>query len=355
MNNETAITNSNSSSALPQPTAIQPASVSAEDIRHASIEKLNALYSESVTKSAALVQSMIGIGECVVEILNSCAASGGVFSNPKKAWGLLECGGKIPFGWVQALRYKKIYEQRDALQAKFQELGINLTVEKAYRLLGGLDEKAELAKKKEAVPFVGTVFGVDSQMLVKRRSELAHDIEASKSELNQLVEKLKGLEELDSAYTYVQSFLAQPNLLVRRPTSLAKIIRPFSKVSAENEAVEGFYRIIQMCAQCYNGSVPDSGLSQERCEEYRVWLITTLAGDQSQLLIKLEEFVRNPAKAMSESSGFEEHYAQILIIKNEAKQKRAAEEKAYRDAERAALARARKEFQMNFRRIPVAN
>jgi hypothetical protein len=326
------------------PTVTEPASVSADEIRDASIEKLNALYRDCVTKSASLVQSMIGVGECVVEIINTCVAPSGVFSNPKQGWKLLEVSGNVPFGWVQALRYKKIYEQRDALQAKFQELGINLTVEKAYRLLGGPDEKAEPTKKNEGAPFVGTVFGVDSQMLVKRRSELAHDIEVSKGELTQLVEKLKGLEELDSAYTYVQSFLAQPDALVRTSTLTPKIAHPFSMVSKENEAVHGFYKLLQMCFYSDTGTAADTSttmraasiFSKRECKDYRAWLLRTFADDQPKLLTKLQAFLYNSDKAIAEDPDFAAYQAEQGKVDEAIKQKIEAEQKAYRYAQKVA-------------------
>lgn len=255
------------------------------DLRGKCLERINSLYADSIQQGATLVETMIGLGQCVSEFVATVPfitrTSG--LSAAKQIW---EDGAKkkqLPFGWVQALRYKKIFEHKDEVRKQLQSMAENgpakLTVEKAYKIAGTAFREAHPQTPKPKAVYSGTVFGVDNEALAKKREEWAKEIEAAK----QRIEKLK---ELDRAMDTVQDFVNVPNPLGGYPFN-EDTEAAFKLVGSETEAVAKFHRLRESYRHYGFG---------DHMDDFKEWLCEKYADNVDVLIAKIEGLVRSDGK-----------------------------------------------------------
>ena len=345
---KTAIVPTKSNSVTPVP--------SQEDKLDASLNKLQTAYDGSLSHASTLIDGMIEIGRCVVDVVQTFVPPGKKEKTPKQKWNLLEAGQRVPFGWVQALRYKKIFDKKDELKKKWDELGSSalgsLTVETAYRLLGEprpTQSDGAVAPAKAPAFLTGTVLGVSSQPLISRKQQLIAEIKTSEEEANRATQKLEQLKKLEAAYDFVGSFLAKPTILEKFPRPAKDWIQAFSLAAKDNKEVAMCYKILQVGEQIPAGD----SLTKRSHDEYRNWVMKTYSDAPPTMLKKFEQFAYNPAATLASDSDFLKYLATRQAEIEAKKAEVAAQKKEFREKEKSYIAEVRKEFRKNNPRKPA--
>lgn len=264
------------------------------------IDELGILYQQYLGHGQAFLLTTIQIGECVTKILKTMPKLSASKKpvTPKALWTQWAKGRNVPFGWVQVLRYKKIYENKDQLIEKLRGLSINPTVEKCYRLLGGPDPVETTAKTPKPAPkMAGVRLPVSMEPLQKRQNELAAEIQKAQEEIAAAKELIEAKQRLADAYEFVERFIEREDVVERRPpTSRADYLLPFSLVSKESKEVKRYYLTIQ----AYRDFGRFHGDRTAEC--YRKWLSAKYATEPDKLLQKLQDFLFNPKEGMGDEA-----------------------------------------------------
>jgi hypothetical protein len=324
------------------------------------LNNLRVAYDLSAGQATTLLSTMIEVGRCVVEVIKSFpnAEAGGKRLKPKNQWTVLELNDRSPFGWVQALRYKKIFEKKDELDKKLKEsvsdLVGSITVETAYRLLGEPRPKTADFDTTQPKPFfTGTLFGVSSVPLETRQKELSDELKANEEEAERLNKKVQDLRELEAAYGFVRTFLAKPKVFEMPPRIKKDWINAFGRVAKERKEVKTAYELLQVSAQC-----PTTGAaSSSDLKSYRSWVLNKYENEPQVAVEKLTMFAHNPEVALESDSDlkrYRDELAAAEATKRVAKKAAAtAARKAWRDEEKKAVAAAKAQFRKDHPRRPA--
>ncbi len=305
------------------------------------IAELDILYQQYLGHGQAFLLTTIQIGECVTKILKTMppldAAKKPVTA--KVLWTRWAKNHRVPFGWVQLLRYKKIYENKDQLTAKLRSLNVNPTVEKCYRLLGGPDPVE--TTPKPAPTIAGARLSVSLEPLQKRQKELTAEIQKARKEIAAASELIGAKQRLAKAYDFVQSFIESKDVVERRPRSKrTDFLLPFSLVSKENKEVARYYGIVQAYMDF------DRFRGDRVAERYRRWLSAKYAAEPDKLLEKLRAYLTNPKDGMgAEAEEFQKHVGAVKPKDNKDKEA----QRAARAKRKAELKKATDEFKKKWR------
>lgn len=286
-------------------TSSEPGITPAAQSQGDQLERLRQLYTGLTEKRVSMIDQAIEIGSCVSALADTLQKADKEKRTYRAIWTELHAGGKVPFAWTQALRYKKLHEKADEVREWVKSRTIDgdfepasITIEAAYNHACTIGQKAP-SKQKTLAPFRGMVFGVSNEKLNAKRKELEKELAAAMNAAQAAQARIHELRDTRSAIERVQAVLNNKDVLKKASRFIKAVpaIEQVEKVYADVAPLKGLVELAARAQQVAAGE-------NERVQEYRRWIVETYSPKQEMLRKKLAEFCKAPTSTCDNDKQF---------------------------------------------------